>query len=37
MGVSDVITLLGGVALFHGMPVTVIGLRMGSTLEENLA
>ena len=29
--------ILGGVALFHGMPVTVIGHRKGSSLEENLA
>ena len=29
--------ILGGVALFHGMPVTVIGHRKGTTLEENLA
>ena len=28
--------ILGGVARFHGMPVTVIGHRKGSTLEENL-
>ena len=28
--------ILGGVALFHGMPVTVIGHRKGTTLEENL-
>lgn len=28
--------ILGGVALFHGTPVTVIGHRKGSTLEENL-
>ncbi len=28
--------ILGGVALFHGIPVTVIGHRKGSTLEENL-
>ena len=28
--------LLGGVALFHGHPVTVIGTRKGKTLEENL-
>ena len=28
--------ILGGVALFHGQPVTVIGHRKGSTLEENL-
>jgi acetyl-CoA carboxylase carboxyl transferase subunit alpha len=29
--------ILGGVALFHGKPVTVIGTRKGKTLEENLA
>lgn len=28
--------ILGGVALYHGMPVTVIGSRKGKTLEENL-
>ena len=28
--------ILGGVALFHGKPVTVIGTRKGKTLEENL-
>ena len=28
--------ILGGIALFHGMPVTVIGHRKGSTLQENL-
>ena len=28
--------VLGGVALFHGVPVTVIGTRKGRTLEENL-
>ena len=28
--------ILGGVALFHGRPVTVIGTRKGKTLEENL-
>mgnify|MGYP003483273847 FL=1 len=28
--------ILGGVALFHGQPVTVIGHRKGGTLEENL-
>ena len=28
--------ILGGVALFHGQPVTVIGHRKGSTLEETL-
>ena len=29
--------ILGGVARFHGMPVTVIGHRKGATLEENMA
>ena len=28
--------ILGGVALFHSQPVTVIGTRKGKTLEENL-
>ncbi len=28
--------ILGGVALYHGRPVTVIGTRKGRTLEENL-
>jgi acetyl-CoA carboxylase carboxyl transferase subunit alpha len=28
--------ILGGVALFHGRPVTVIGTRKGKSLEENL-
>ena len=28
--------ILGGVALFHGRPVTVIGTRKGRTLTENL-
>ena len=28
--------ILGGVAMFHGMPVTVIGHRKGTTLEENM-
>ena len=28
--------ILGGIALFHGMPVTVIGHRKGSNLEEHL-
>ena len=28
--------ILGGVALFHGTPVTVIGTRKGKTLEENV-
>ncbi|MCI8476720.1 MAG: acetyl-CoA carboxylase carboxyltransferase subunit alpha [Oscillospiraceae bacterium] len=29
--------ILGGVALFHGRPVTVIGTQKGKNLEENLA
>ena len=28
--------ILGGIALFHGRPVTVIGTRKGKNLEENL-
>ena len=28
--------ILGGIALFHGQPVTVIGTRKGKSLEENL-
>ena len=28
--------ILGGVALYHGQPVTVIGTRKGRTMEENL-
>ena len=28
--------ILGGVAMFHGHPVTVIGTRKGKNLEENL-
>ena len=28
--------ILGGVALFHGQPVTVIGTKKGKTLQENL-
>lgn len=28
--------VLGGIALYHGRPVTVIGTRKGRTLEENL-
>ena len=27
---------MGGVALYHGRPVTVIGTRKGRTAEENL-
>lgn len=30
-------SILGGVALFHGQPVTVMGHRKGRTLEEHLA
>mgnify|MGYP000506141212 CR=1 FL=1 len=30
-------SILGGVALFHGKPVTVIGHRKGRSLEENLS
>ena len=29
-------SILGGIALFHGTPVTVIGTRKGKDLEENL-
>jgi acetyl-CoA carboxylase carboxyl transferase subunit alpha len=29
--------ILGGIARFHGTPVTVIGTRKGKTLDENLA
>lgn len=29
--------ILGGIALFHGAPVTVIGTRKGHNLEENMA
>ncbi len=29
-------SILGGVALFHGLPVTVLGHRKGRNLEENL-
>lgn len=29
--------ILGGIALFHGRPVTVIGTRKGHNLEENMA
>lgn len=28
--------ILGGIALYHGQPITVIGTRKGKTLEENL-
>ena len=34
---SDDGSILGGVALFHGQPVTVIGHRKGRSLEEHLA
>ena len=30
-------SILGGIASFHGIPVTVIGHRRGQTMEENLA
>ena len=30
-------SILGGIALFHGRPVTVIGHRKGATIEENMA
>lgn len=30
-------SILGGIALFHGCPVTVLGHRKGSNFEENLA
>ena len=30
-------SIMGGVALFHGRPVTVIGHKKGSTIEENMA
>ncbi|MCI6375054.1 MAG: acetyl-CoA carboxylase carboxyl transferase subunit alpha, partial [Clostridiales bacterium] len=29
--------ILGGVALFHGEPVTILGTRKGHSLEENMA
>ena len=29
-------SILGGIALFHGKPVTVIGTRKGKNLQENL-
>ena len=29
-------SILGGIALFHGRPVTVIGHRKGKNLEENM-
>ena len=34
---ADDPAILGGVALFHGRPVTVIGHRKGRTLDQNLA
>lgn len=34
--IGDDESILGGVALFHGMPVTVIGHRKGKNLEENI-
>lgn len=34
---KDDASIVGGVALFHGMPVTVIGHKKGRTLPENLA
>ncbi len=30
-------SIVGGIAFFHGMPVTVIGHRKGKTTEENIA
>ena len=33
---SEDAAILGGVAMFHGHPVTVIGTRKGKSLEENL-
>lgn len=30
-------SILGGIALFHGRPVTVVGHKKGSTIEENMA
>ena len=30
-------SILGGIALFHGRPVTVIGHKKGATIEENMA
>ena len=30
-------SILGGAALYHGMPITVIGHRKGKNLEENMA
>ena len=34
---SDDTSILGGIAMYKGMPVTVIGHRKGNTLEENMA
>ncbi len=34
---SDDTSILGGIAMYQGMPVTVIGHRKGNTLEENMA
>ena len=34
---SDDTSILGGIAMYKGTPVTVIGHRKGSTLEENMA
>ena len=34
---ADDPSILGGAALFHGLPVTVIGHRKGRTLEERMA
>jgi len=30
-------SIYGGIALFHGRPVTVLGHRKGRTVEENMA
>lgn len=30
-------SIVGGIAMFHGCPVTVIGHRKGATIEENMA
>ena len=34
---SDYTSILGGIAMYKGTPVTVIGHRKGNTLEENMA
>lgn len=34
---SDDTSILGGIAMYQGTPVTVIGHRKGNTLEENMA